>query len=122
MEQVQTAIVVDSGTLAWIGSAVLAGLFFLIKWFSDRFTKVIDNRLAKRDRDEEQYRKDQEEERIHEMQGQQITCDCLHELIYAVLHDEHNGGLEKVSDDLEKYRKANEELIRKKAARYDLEI
>ena len=116
----QTVIALDSATLAWIGGAVVTLVGFVLKWVTDRQTKIIDNRLAQRDRDEAQYRRELEEERIHEMKGQQITCDCLHELIYAVLNGEHNGGLEQVSQELETYRKENNELIMKKAARYNL--
>lgn len=108
--------------LIWIGSVTVAVVIFVFKWYLDNLKRSINDRQDRRDEQENAYRKERETDQIHIMRGQQVTCDCLHELIYAVLHGEHNGGLETVGTELENYRTENRDMLLKKAARWNINI
>ena len=111
---------VSSQTIMTVGAVTLFILGLAFKIGVDSIKKTINIRLDQRHTEEVALRKENEEDMIHSMEGQQIICDCIHELIYAVLHNEHNGGLEDVSNDLESFRTKNKQMIVKKAARYNL--
>lgn len=103
----------SSATLAAIGAGFVASVAFLVKWAIERTLRQVDKRLEERDRE-------REEDTVLSMKGQQITCDCLHEIIYCLVNGTHNGGLEQVSRDLEDFRRENKESTMRKAAKYNL--
>lgn len=100
-------------TLAAIGAGFVTVIALIVKWAIDRTLKQVDKRLDERDRE-------REEDTVLAMKGQQVTCDCLHEIIYCLVNGTHNGGLEQVSRDLEDYRRQNKESTMRKAAKYNL--
>ena len=104
---------ISNTALVAIGAGFVSAVAFLVKWAIERTLRQVDKRLEERDRE-------REEDTVLQMRGQQITCDCLHEIIYCLVNGEHNGGLEQVSKDLEAYRKENKEITLRKAAKYNL--
>ena len=100
-------------TLLAIGAGFVAVVVVIVKWAIDRTLRKVDRKLDERDRE-------REEDTLLQMKGQQITCDCLHEIIYCLINGTHNGGLEQVSKDLEEYRRENKESTIRKAAKYNL--
>lgn len=108
--------------LIWIGSGTVALIVVIVKMLFDNLKHSIYEKQDRRDEMEQAYRKERELDQMHIMRGQQVTCDCLHELIYAVLHNEHNGGLEVVSNELEDFRNENRDMLLKKAARWNMNI
>lgn len=97
-----------------IGVCVVAVLVIIIKWSIEYTLKKVERKLDERDRE-------REEDALLSMKGQQIICDCLHEIIYCQVNGTHNGGLETVSRDLEEYRTENRNITLKKAAKYNLQ-
>ena len=103
----------SSTALLYIGAGFVSLVLIIVKWAIDRTLKQVDRRLDERDRE-------REEDALLAMKGQQITCDCLHEIIYCLVNGTHNGGLEQVSQDLEDYRRENKASTLRKAAKYNL--
>ena len=102
-----------NSALVAIGSGVVAAVVFIVKWAIEHTMKQVEKRLDERDRE-------REEDALLSMKGQQIICDCLHELIYCQVNGTHNGGLDQVSRELEAYRIENREITLRKAAKYNL--
>ena len=101
-------------TYAMIGVGVIALIVVLVKWAIEYTLKKVERKLDERDRE-------REEDALLSMKGQQIICDCLHEIIYCQVNGTHNGGLEQVSKELEEYRAENRNITLKKAAKYNLQ-
>ena len=112
----------SDNTLIYIGSVAVAVVVLIVKLFFDNLKHSLTNHYDKRVAEETTYRKEREKDQMHIMRGQQVTCDCLHELIYAVLHGEHNGGLETVAHELEDFRSENRNMLLEKAARWNIKI
>lgn len=102
-----------------VGGAVLASIVWFFKWLiqrvlTDQFNRM--NQINLKDKEEREY------DQYLALRGQQVTNDCLHELIYAVLNGTHNGGLQRANEELEKYRQITDENLSKKAARWNIKI
>ena len=110
---------IDNSTLVLVG-----GLVFVIagtvtkQWFTQFINKKFDNIYISQERNE----KERERDYYITLRGQQVTCDCLHELNYAVLNGTHNGELEKTNKELDDYRELLNKTIAEKAARHNVEI
>ena len=63
-----------------VGAVTLFILGLAFKIGVDSIKKTINIRLDQRHSEEVALRKENEEDMIHSMEGQQIICDCLHEM------------------------------------------
>ena len=109
----------DRVLLASLGIGILMLVLWFFKWLIQRqlnaqFDKITAANL--------EGRKERETDLYLSLRGQQVTNDCLHELMYAVINGTHNGGLEKANHELEIYRAAMDENLAKKAARWSIKI
>ena len=110
---------IDDRVLIFCGIALLMAVLWFFKWLIQRQLNAQFDRMAavslegKKEREYDQYLA---------LRGQQVTNDCLHELIYAVLNGTHNGSLEKANKELEVYRGIMDENLAKKAARWTIKI
>lgn len=110
---------IDDATLMLVGGLVILIAGSVAKqWFTEFITKKFDNIYLSQERNE----KERERDYYISLRGQQVTCDCLHELNYAVLNGTHNGELEKTNRELDEYRILLNETITKKAAAYNAQI
>lgn len=111
---------INPNILMWIGAGALAILAWLFKWGLESVKRQVDTRLSQRDREEREYRKEQIDDAYHTMKGQQVTCDCLHEMLRHMITGDHIDDLERVQQELEAYRRLNNDTMTRKAAKYDL--
>ena len=109
----------DDRILIGVGMGILMLILWFFKWLIQRQlnSQFEDLRAAnfegKKEREYDQYLA---------LRGQQVTNDCLHELIYAVLNGAHNGSLQKANEELEKYRELTDKNLAEKAARWTIKI
>ena len=102
-----------------VAIAVLSVILWFFKWLIQRqlnaqFENILNANLEDR--------KERETDLYISLRGQQVTNDCLHELIYAVINGTHNGGLQKANTELESYRAIVDENLAQKAARWTIKI
>ena len=110
---------VDDRILLGLGG----GLLFLILWFFKwLIQKQLNTQFEKLSAANPEGRKEREYDQYLALRGQQVTNDCLHELIYAVLNGTHNGGLQRANKELEEYRSISDENLAKKASRWTIKI
>jgi hypothetical protein len=98
--------------LIWIGGGVIALAVIIIKWALDRVLRKVDQRLDERD-------KENEEDVLHSLKGQQVVMDCLHEMLRHMITGDHIADLERVQTEMEGYRQENKDRTLKKAAKYE---
>ena len=111
--------VIDNRVLILIGAALIACAGWFLKWLIQRtLTAQFDKMTAANI----QERKEREYDQYLTLRGQQVTNDCLHELIYAAINGTHNGGLQKANEELEAYRALVDQNLVEKAARWTSKI
>ncbi len=110
----------NNTTLIFIGASIVALLGFFVKQW---FTKFISNKFDTISATQERNEKEREKDNYINMRGQQVTCDCLHHLIYSVMHGGDNmDRLEQANRDLEEYRSLLNKTITEKASKYNVRI
>ena len=110
---------VDDRIIMVIGGGILFLALWFFKWL---IQKQLNAQFEKLSAANMEGRKEREYDQYLALRGQQVTNDCLHELIYAVLNGTHNGGLQRANDELEKYRQITDKNLAEKAARWTIKI
>ena len=106
---------------ASIGAALLAGLVWVLGWLIPKLVgNSIDSKFAKREREDQEYRKEQVEDALRQMRGQQVIGDCLHEVLRHMITGNHVEDLERVQRELEAFRADNQAALMRKAAKYNM--
>ena len=111
--------VIDNKVLIFIGAAIIACVIWFFKWFVQKTLTAQFDKIAAINNERQ---KEREYDQYLAFRGQQVTNDCLHELIYAVINGTHNGGLEKANAELEKFRELTNKNMAEKAARWNIKI
>ncbi len=110
---------IDNRVVLFIGAAAIACILWFLKWFIQKTLTVQFDKMSAVNAERQ---KEREQDQFLAFRGQQVTNDCLHELIYAVLNGTHNGGLEKANVELEKFRTLTNKNIAEKAAKWNINI
>lgn len=118
MSVVPTEVLVTVGGIAIFLLLALLGL--LGKLLIDQIKKSLAETRESVKKQALEGLKEREYDNYLLLKGMQVIGDCEHELIYCVIHGEHNGGLEKASNELENFRKLSNENLVAKAAKYNL--
>ncbi len=111
--------VIDNKVLIFVGAAIIAAVVWFFKWLIQKSLTAQFDKMAAINMERQ---KEREYDQFLAFRGQQVTNDCLHELIYAVLHGTHNGGLEQANEELEKFRALTNKNMAEKAARWNIKI
>lgn len=111
--------IIDNKTLILVGAVIITVVVWFLKWFVQKTLNAQFDKLATINAERQ---KEREYDQFLAFRGQQVTNDCLHELIYAVLNGTHNGGLEKANTELEKFRELTNKNLAEKAARWNIKI
>lgn len=114
-----TPDLINENHLLLLGALLFAVLIWFLKWFIQR---TLNSQFDKLNTSRLEDRKEREHDQYLALRGQQVTNDCLHELIYAVINGTHNGGLQKANDELEAYRSLVDDNLAEKAARWTEKI
>lgn len=111
--------IVDTRILIAAGIGILMLILWFFKWLIQRQLNAQFDRIRASNMEG---RKERETDTYLALRGQQVTNDCLHELIYAVINGTHNGSLEKANHELETYRTLMSDNLAQKAARWTIKI
>ena len=102
---------------AAIGIGVVAVVGWLFKWW---IAKTLDARFAKKEREDQEYRREQVDDAIRSLKGQMVMSGCLAEILKHMITGDHIEDLERQQQALEAFRSENEAAMLKKAAKYNL--
>ena len=102
---------------ATIGVLLLTVIGWLLKWW---IGKSLDARFQRKEREDQEYRREQIEDAILQSQGQQVMSTCLAEILKHMITGNHIEDLEQAQRDLDSFRRENEAALLRKAAKYNL--
>ena len=102
---------------AAIGIAVVAIVGWLFKWW---IAKSLDSRFARKEQEDQEYRREQVDDAIRNLKGQMVMSGCLAEILKHMITGDHIEDLERQQRDLEAFRQENEAAMLKKAAKYNI--
>ena len=110
---------VNDTTTLFIGGIVLviAGVF-IKQWFIKFINKKFDDIYSR----QEQNEKEREFDNYMTLMGQQITCECLHQLNVAMIKGDNVEEIRHSNDELDKYRALLNKTIVEKASKYNIHI
>ena len=111
--------IIDNRMLILIGAGLIAVAGWFFKWL---IQKTLTTQFDQMNAANLEEKKEREYDQYLALRGQQVTNDCLHELIYAAINGTHNGGLQKANDELEAYRALVDQNLVEKAARWTSKI
>ena len=111
----------NSGTYVAVGSTFVGLLIWVLGWLVPKLVgNSIDSRFSKKEMADQEYRKEQIEDAIRQMKGQQVIGDCLHEVLRHMITGNHIDDLERVQTELEAFRTENQSALLRKAAKHNL--
>ena len=106
---------------AVVGAVVVGILVWALGWLIPKFVgKSIDSQFEKKDREEQEYRKEQIEDAMRQQEGQQVMTDSLLVILKHMITGNHVDDLEKAQKNLEAFQNKNEQAMRLKAIKYNL--
>ena len=107
----------STGGYAAVGMVILAAAGWLLRWW---IVKTLDARFERREREEQEYRREQVDDAIRSLRGQMVMSSCLAEILKHMITGDHIEDLERQQRDIEAFRTDNEAALLKKAAKYNL--
>ena len=111
----------NTGAYVAIGTGFLGLLAWVLGWLVPKLVgSSIDSRFAKKERQDQEYRKEQIEDTIRQLEGQQVMTDSLLVILRHMITGNHVEDLEKAQKNLENFQQKNESAIRLKVAKYNL--
>ena len=106
---------------AVVGAVVVGILVWTLGWLVPKLVgKSIDTRFEKKDREEQEYRKEQIEDALRQQEGQQVMTDSLLVILRHMITGNHVEDLQKAQKNLEDFQSKNERAMRLKAIKYNL--
>lgn len=109
----------NSTIYLFVGGLVLFIAGMVCKqWFTKFVNKKFDDIYIRQELNE----KERERDNYVTMRGQQVTCDCLHQLSICVLKGDHLEDLEAANKELEEFRTLLNKTITEKASRWNIHI
>lgn len=100
-----------------IGIGTVAVISWLFKWW---ITSTLDSKFAKREREDQEFRKEQIEDAYRQLKGQQVMTNSLLVILRHMITGNHIEDLEHAQTQLSEFQVDNEQAIMKKAAKYNL--
>lgn len=108
---------IDTQGYLTIGIVAVAVIGWLFKWW---ITKTLDSRFARREREDQEFRKEQIEDTYRQLKGQQVMTNSLLVILRHMITGNHIEDLERAQTQLSDFQVDNEAAIMKKAAKYNL--
>ena len=106
---------------AAIGAAFIGLLIWVLGWLVPKLVgSSIDARFARKERADQEYRKEQVEDTVRQIKGQDVMTNSLLVILRHMTTGNHVEDLERAQSQLEAFRKENESALRLKAAKYNL--
>ena len=108
---------IDSQGYVTIGVIAVAIIGWLMKWW---ITKTLDSKFSKREREDQEFRKEQIEDTYRQLKGQQVMTNSLLVILRHMTTGNHIEDLEHAQVELSSFQRDNEAAMMKKAAKYNL--
>ena len=106
---------------AVIGTVIVGLLIWLCGWLIPKLVgRSIDAHFERKDREAQEYRKEQIEDALRQQEGQQVMTDSLLVILRHMITGNHVEDLERAQNDLQEFRNKNEQAMRIKAIKYNL--
>lgn len=106
---------------AVVGAVIVGIIAWVLGWLVPKLIgKQIDSHFERKDREEQEYRKEQIEDAMRQQEGQQVMTDSLLVILRHMITGNHVEDLERVQRDLQDFSRKNEQAMRLKAVKYNL--
>lgn len=107
----------NSQLYVFVGIGTVAVVSWLFKWW---ITSTLDSKFAKREREDQEFRKEQIEDTYRQLKGQQVMTNSLLVILRHMITGNHIEDLESAQSQLSEFQAENNAAIMKKAAKYNL--
>lgn len=106
---------------AVVGAVVVGILAWVLGWLVPKLIgRQIDSHFERKDREEQEYRKEQIEDAMRQQEGQQVMTDSLLVILRHMITGNHIEDLERAQQNLQDFSHKNEQAMRLKAVKYNL--
>ena len=116
-EQVLT---IDAELLTKVGAATLVLISAIITFVVELMKRQVNKRLDRAEADRESWQREQVEDAIRASRGQQVMSDSLNVILSHMIYGDHIEDLERSQQELQDFRRENNEAMLRKAAKYNL--
>ena len=113
-------VTIDAELLTKVGAVTVLLIGGLITFLVEIMKRQVNNRLDKAERDRESWQREQVEDAIRASKGQQVMSDSLNVILRHMLYGDHVEDLERSQQELQDFRRENNEAMLRKAAKYNL--
>ena len=113
-------VTIDAELLTKVGAVTILIIGGLITFVVELMKRQVNKRLDKAERDRESWQREQVEDAIRASKGQQVMSDTLTVLLRHMIYGNHIEDLERSQQELQDFRRENNEAMLRKAAKYNL--
>ena len=113
-------VTIDAELLSKVGAATIVIIGALITFVVELMKRQVNKRLDKADEDRRDWQKEQVEDAIRASKGQQVMSDSLNVILRHMIYGNHIEDLERSQQELQDFRRENNEAMMRKAAKYNL--
>ena len=113
-------VTIDAELLSKVGAATVVIIGALITFVVELMKRQVNKRLDKADEDRRDWQKEQVEDAIRASKGQQVMSDSLNVILRHMIYGNHIEDLERSQQELQDFRRENNEAMMRKAAKYNL--
>ena len=113
-------VTIDAELLTKVGAVTLLLISAIITFVVELMKRQVNKRLDKAEEDRRDWQKEQIEDAIRASKGQQVMSDSLNVILRHMIYGNHVEDLERTQQELQAFRRENNEAMLRKAAKYNL--
>ena len=113
-------VTIDAELLTKVGGLTVLIIGGLITFVVEIMKRQVNKRLDKAEEERESWQREQVEDAIRASKGQQVMSDSLNVILRHMLYGDHVEDLERSQQELQDFRRENNEAMLRKAAKYNL--
>ena len=116
----EQVVSIDAELLTKVGAVTLVLISAIITFVVELMKRQVNKRLDKAEEDRRDWQKEQVEDAIRASKGQQVMSDSLNVILQHMIYGNHVESLERSQQELQDFRRENNEAMLRKAAKYNL--
>lgn len=113
-------VTIDAALLTKVGAVTLLAISGIVTFVVELMKRQVNKRLDKADEDRSEWQKEQVEDAIRALKGQQVMTDSLNVALKHMIYGNHVEDLERAQKELMDFRQESNEAMLRKAAKYNL--
>lgn len=113
-------IAIDTEMVMKIGTVTVLVIGGLITFVVELVKRQVYSRMDQAEKDRQDWQKEQVEDAIRASKGQQVMSDSLNVILRHMIYGNHIEDLERSQQELQDFRRENNEAMLRKAAKYNL--